>query len=269
MLGRFIGYYASLREFLSFGETLRFIFGYAVAKLSGKHADRLHPIRVGRYTFYFPSVDIFGWLFIEIFFRHSYYIEKTGEPLRIIDAGANIGVSLLYIKFMAPHAQVLCFEPNPAALVVLQKNITANHWGDSVEAHPYALGEQDGTAAFYRKAETDSSAGTTPLGRAKAFEVEVKRLSEFVNGPVDLLKLDIEGGEFAVLDDLIQTEKLRQIQRIQLEYHYEPGVFTRPLSDILVLLEQQGFRTVVQTMTKLPAMIHSDARHSYMVYAWR
>lgn len=60
----------------------------------------------------------------------------------MIDCGANIGVSLLYIKIRAPRARVSCFEPNPAARAVIEKNITANNLEKDVQIFPYALGKK-------------------------------------------------------------------------------------------------------------------------------
>ena len=53
---------------------------------------------------YFPSSYFFTGLFSEIFLNETYYLAPTQQSLRAIDCGANIGVSLLYIKVRASHA---------------------------------------------------------------------------------------------------------------------------------------------------------------------
>lgn len=233
-------------------------------------------IPVGPYTFYFPSLDYFVGLFTEIFFKETYYIVPTQEPIQVIDCGANIGVSLLYIKTRAPHARVRCFEPNPAARAVLEKNITANNWGDTVQVFPCALGKEKGTAEFFvDEGEATSSGGS--LGHhtknknrgLNSYSVDVDVLSHFIDKPVDFLKIDIEGPEFDVLEELKIQKKLQQITTIQLEYHYIPGSFTRPLSDLLILLESEGFHTFVESNAAPHTVLGHDGWHTYMVFAWR
>ena len=163
-LARFLNYFAYLRKLFGFWRACTFMFFYALAKLWGDHKGKLHYIPVGPYAFYFPSVLYFAGLFNEIFFKEEYYLDNTNEPLRVLDCGANIGISLLYIKLRVPNARVTCFEPNPAARAVLEKNIQANSWQDSVEVLPYALGVAAGKAQFTTGTiDTDSGGRLVPI----------------------------------------------------------------------------------------------------------
>lgn len=275
-LSRSIGYFSQLRALLGLTAACRFAVAHLGNKLRPPRPGKLAHIPVGPYTFYFPSIDYFAGLFAEIFLNETYYLPQTQEPIRVIDCGANIGMSLLYIKIRAPRANVLCFEPNPAARAVLEKNIKENKWETEVKVLPYALGKEKGTVDFFVDArEATSSGGSTGHYQNSAhrnlnsYTVDVDILSRYVDHKVDLLKIDIEGGEFDVLEDLVARNKLHFVAGLQLEYHYFPGVTTRALSDMLVLLESGGFRTFAEPTALPHQVVEHDRAHAYMVFAWR
>jgi hypothetical protein len=70
--------------------------------------------------------------------------------------------------------------------------------------------------------------------------VEVAPLSEFISGPVDLLKVDIEGSEVAAFAELEASGKMPLIRQIFIEYHHLPGE-TSSLASFLDRLERHGF----------------------------
>lgn len=273
---RFTGYFSRLRMLIGFTAACAFTLSYIWNKTNPPSGGRLAHVQVGPYVFYFPSFEYFEGLFTEIFFKETYYISETREPIRVIDCGANIGMSLLYIKIRAPHALVTCFEPNPAARAVLEKNIAANGWGEDVQIFPYALGKKKGTANFFvDDKEATSSGGSMSLiaknkdQKLDSYLVDVDTLSSYVYEKVDFLKMDIEGGEFDVLEELASQNKFCLISEIQLEYHYVPRVFTRPLSDMLKLFELAGFKTFVQSNAQAYQILGQESWHTYMVFAWR
>ena len=54
------------------------------------------------------------------------FFTPIGERPLIIDCGANIGVSVLEWKTRWPHAEIICFEPDPFASKILQMNVDKN-----------------------------------------------------------------------------------------------------------------------------------------------
>lgn len=273
---RLIGYFSQLRALIGFTASCTFAVTHAWNRIHPSQGGGLANVLVGPYTFYFPSLQYFEGLFTEIFLKGTYYIMPTREPIRVIDCGSNIGVSLLYTKTRAPYAQVLCFEPNPAARAVLEKNIKANNWEKEVQVLPYALGKEKGVTTFFIDDTVATSSGGSVARYIKnknhvldSYTVEVDTLSHYIDGPIDFLKVDIEGSEFDVLEELSRQKKFQQIATIQLEYHYIPKFFTRPLSEMLFLLESQGFRTFVQSNVLAPQVVNQNDLHTYMIFAWR
>ncbi len=274
MISRTAGYFSHLRKLLGFRAALIFSVYYFLYK-SGTVRLKLYKIPVGPFDFYFTSVKHFAGLFMEIFFKGYYHLEKTDISLEAIDCGANIGVSLLYIKLMAPRARVKCFEPNPAALTLLNKNIEANGWQNDVIVYPYALGKTKGRVEFFVDRDDASSYGASlskylasrrPLN---SFLVDIVCLSDYITGLIDFLKIDIEGAEFDVLEDLIETNKMRDISQIQLEHHYHPEFFKKSLDEMLKLLEGAGFQFKVRTVREPRSVSAKDQLSAYMVYAGR
>lgn len=275
-LFRFVGYFYQLRALIGFRAAFAFALANIENNINPPRDGKFAHVPVGSYVFYFPSLPYFEGLFTEIFFKGTYYLEPTQKPIQVIDCGANIGVSLLYIKIRAPRARVICFEPNPAARAVLEKNIESNNWSGEVQVFPYALGKEKGMADFYvDESEATSSGGSTASHlkdknrRLNSYAVEVDTLSHYIDRYIDLLKIDIEGPEFDVLEELAAEQKLRSVAAIQLEYHYIPGFFTRPLSEMLTLLESEGFYTFVASSTPSHDIVGRDTRHTYMIFAWR
>lgn len=273
---KYIGYFSQLRALIGFKAACTFTFTHLWNKANPPRDGRLASVSVGPYTFYFPSIDYFVGLFTEIFFKETYYLAPTDTSISVIDCGANIGMSLLYIKIRAPRARVMCFEPNPAARAVLERNIEENKWQDEVRVLPYALGKKKGTADFFVDAKTATSSGGSTGRHTKnknqslnSYTVEVDILSRHIDSAIDFLKIDIEGAEFDVLEELVAQEKLRSVSVLQLEYHYIPNVFTRPLSEMLALLESEGFHTFVESNMPPHRIIGRDTWHTYMVFAWR
>jgi len=78
-------------------------------------------------------------------------------------------------------------------------------------------------------------------GQEKEITVEARRLSEFINAPVDLLKLDVEGAEAKVIADLLESGKLDFVHQMIVEYHHNIPNETPRLGSFLSNLESAGW----------------------------
>ena len=72
-------------------------------------------------------------------------------------------------------------------------------------------------------------------------KVRTDRLSNYLNGNVDLLKIDIEGSEFFVIEDLYDNNKLSLVQIVVMEFHNNVSDKNK-LSPILKMFEDSGFK---------------------------
>jgi FkbM family methyltransferase len=181
--------------------------------------------------------------FREIFARQHYYFRPATDAPVIFDCGANLGLATIYFKWLYPLAKIHAFEPDPTTFKVLERNIAANHLGD-VTAHNCALWDSDTEIQFFtHKTVPGSLRMSTNSGRIDGTESRVpgRRLSAFINQPVDLLKIDVEGAEHRVICELLSSGKLSTIRQLVIEYHHHIGGEPSRLASFLEMLERAGF----------------------------
>ncbi len=159
----------------------------------------------------------------EIFVREEYYFSAEDPEPYIIDGGAHSGFSIAYFKSLYPDARIVAFEPDASNRNLTAENVSTNAWSN-VALEPYALGGSDGVAEFF-VSSVDSMAGTLThrLHEKKQLgemvTVNVRSLRPWIDRQVDLLKLDIEGAEYDVFNDI--EENLHLIKMIVCEVHID------------------------------------------------
>ena len=181
----------------------------------------------------------------EVFVKGEYFFAATKDAPVILDCGANIGLATLFFKRLYPKARVHSFEADPTTSDVLRYNVEQNHL-PGVTVSNVLLSDHSGTEKFYVAAETPGSLMMSAVASrfaTKGREISVRsaRLSEYIDEPVDLLKLDVEGSEFAVMNDLVESGKITQIAQMIIEYHHRIGNEPSRLASFLALLESAGF----------------------------
>jgi hypothetical protein len=85
------------------------------------------------------------------------------------------------------------------------------------------------------------SANPERTSNCREIIVKAGKLSAYIDGPVDLVKLDVEGAEWDVMTDLKNSGKLSLIRRLIIEYHHKIGSQASCLGRFLSLLEEEGF----------------------------
>jgi FkbM family methyltransferase len=191
----------------------------------------------------FRDGQSFLLLMDEIFISEIYDVALPPAP-RIIDCGSNIGASLAYFYSRDPKSRITAFEGDEGNFRYLAANCKINSW--TADIHCLALDRTDGEKTWY----TFGDAGTLRSGfrtefsadaPAMARQVRTVPLSRYIDGRVDLLKLDIEGAEHAVIQDLVESGKIGSIDRIVMEYHHHVTPDEDRLGPILCALEKAGF----------------------------
>ncbi|MGI5242308.1 FkbM family methyltransferase [Dactylosporangium sp. CA-139066] len=122
----------------------------------------------------------------------------------VIDVGANIGIyACVGAAHLPPGGRLTAFEPVPANLALLQRNLAQNGRSDRVTVEPCAVGEAPGATMIHLASGSGNhslAAAVTGGGRG-ALPVRVTSLSDHLGAgsPVDLLKVDVEGYDGYVL----------------------------------------------------------------------
>lgn len=200
---------------------------------------------IGKFTVTYFNKEEFKNLKKEIFHDEIYSIDLNTQNPIIFDAGAHIGLSTLYFKSIYPNANITCFEPNPNVIELLKENIFLNNI-KCVTIQEIALGKRkcekdffvdsSGYGAFstasFRKDAWDSSQ------KSKAIKVNVEKLSKYIDRDIDVLKIDVEGGEKDILEDLVNSNCLKRVRNIIMEYH---PIKNRKIGKIVSILEENNY----------------------------
>jgi FkbM family methyltransferase len=132
-----------------------------------------------------------------------------------LDIGANVGWhTLLMARLVGKDGRVLAAEANPTVRTRLQENLRLNRFAN-VELIPYAMMDSEGTAEFYDPAADNGDSGSgyivtnSPQSRRGIIPVETRQVDSVISAArierLDLIKIDVEGFEWAVLQGGTQT----------------------------------------------------------------
>jgi FkbM family methyltransferase len=122
------------------------------------------------------------------------------------DVGAHIGVlSLVAARLVGTHGAVFAFEADPANAARVEEHVRRNDLAQ-IQVVPCAVWSSGGRVRFERASALSSlNQGAVATGQAETTEnmlnVEAIAIDDFVHGhaPPDLIKIDVEGDETAVL----------------------------------------------------------------------
>jgi FkbM family methyltransferase len=135
----------------------------------------------------------------QMFWRGDYDSPKPLHDVRnIVDLGANVGYSCLYWCQTYPLSQVTAFEPHPVHLDATKENLTRNGFLDRVKVVGAAAGTSEKHSYL-----TDGRSSSAVTDQPAAFQIRVLDIfgeQELLN-KIDILKIDIEGGEYEILSD--------------------------------------------------------------------
>jgi len=194
---------------------------------------------------YFYYYNFLFYLYNEIFMNDAYKFKSENKNPFIIDCGGNIGIATLYFKCLYPKSEILVFEPSSENFNLLKKNIDANSLNNITCIQK----------ALHNKKTTMTLNGTgTVMGsfiinydNIETEKIETDLLSNYITKEIDLLKIDIEGSECNVIEDLAINKKLKFIKQIILEYHHMPEILNKNnLSQILHLLKSNNFKCEIK-----------------------
>jgi FkbM family methyltransferase len=210
-----------------------------------------------------------SFLFREIFLGNEYYFVGENDSPYIIDCGSNIGMSILYFKVLYPHSRIVAFEPGEEPYFCLEENVKNNRL-NSVTVYKAALSNKEGTIdLFYDQDNVGSLRMSTKQERMpkQRRSVEASLLSKHIDQDVDFLKIDIEGTELEVIEELSDARKLRYVKQMVIEYHHHIVKGLDEFSRMLRLLEDAGFGYQIGSYLRGP--LRREQFQDIIVYAYR
>jgi FkbM family methyltransferase len=125
------------------------------------------------------------------------------------------------------RARIYAFEPDPTSFRRLRERLGGH---DNVVARQFGLSGRDQLATLALDGP-GSSVGPRP-GLFGTARVELRDvvgvLDELGIERIDLMKVNIEGGEFDLFDRLIETDWLRRIRLVSVQFHeWHPKAYRR------------------------------------------
>lgn len=166
----------------------------------------------------------------ELMFADSYrmafeHLRATSGPATVVDLGGNIGLFSLIAAAQQPQLMVHAFEPGPPNYRLFEINRLANsRFTDRIVLHREAVGGQARTTNWFFDEANPGGSSLFGTGQGASFEVKISAFRDVIaatEGPIALVKIDIEGAEFEILQQT-PAETWARIPAIALELHDDP-----------------------------------------------
>ena len=231
------------------------------SKLFWKNIAR--PIKFLNYKIQIQDFLSFYYEVIYIFRDQIYYFESKNKKPLIIDGGTCIGTSILYFKRIYPESRIIAFEPSTEVFKILGENILKNRLED-VKLINRGLYDSETRLSFSNN-EVDSGK-IDPNGENA---IDVIRLSKYIVETIDFLKLNIEGAEYQVLEELDESKKIKEIREMCLEWHSFSHQ-KQNLDKVLEILTKNNFKYYISSLsTARPGKFKAEDETEYflMIYA--
>jgi FkbM family methyltransferase len=163
-----------------------------------------------------PDLEVVNDCLVE----REYADVRANDVHVIIDAGAHIGAASMHFAATYPDARIIAIEPQRDNYELMVRNTADLHqitpiFGALAEtAGERALGDRGTGNWGYTIVASDEA---DPTGEIVSCVTIAELLDEYDFGAIDILKLDIEGGELAVLADC--DGWIDRVEVITLELH--------------------------------------------------
>lgn len=190
--------------------------------------EEVYAQELGRSLWIRPGTsDVAGW---EGVFRDRSHVPPSEMPTpeKVLDLGANIGVTAAHYQSLWPDALIWMVEPNPDNLLLARKN--------APRAVPLelAVARESGWQSLREEGLSADAYTLADDGARQVYVLSLERLLKTL-GPVDFCKMDIEGSEWEVLD------QLEGIGHLLVEFHDEPRDYPNILKRGLSALSVRGW----------------------------
>jgi len=157
---------------------------------------------------------------------------------------ASFDLSLITSYSCTVHA----FDPTPKSIHWVSNTLTE----EKFVFHPWALGERDGQLKLYLPTNSDhvsASVEKGPFSSDQYFNADCFRLGtirkRLGHQRIDVLKMDIEGAEYGVIDELVKSREIDDVVQLLVEFHHVNPPFTKKSTiDAIISLRNEGFLVI-------------------------
>ncbi|MCZ8230489.1 FkbM family methyltransferase [Flavobacterium sp.] len=201
------------------------------------------------------SLKIYVETFEEFFILNEVFVQNTynfsyDEKSVIIDIGANIGISCLYFSRLFNVLKIYAFEPVGMSYQQAMLNMSLNGvTKELVEFYNVGLGEKDKNEVFFFNRNVKGNTGVRgnlsssfkadAVVKTKVMindaSVQLRRIIDDNPNVKIIVKMDCEGGEYDIFDNIAYSGILKEIDCLMIEWH-DKGAF-----EIEKYLKKNGF----------------------------
>ncbi len=164
----------------------------------------------------------------------------------LLDLGANIGLTTLWMATHADFGPIVAVEPDPGNAALMKKNLQQN--GISCTVIEAAVGPDDGTT-YFEENSWSNMGRVSEKGRPVRLVSVATILRECDLKHVGLAKVDIEGSEQALF--LGPGEWMRQIDAMIVEFH--PAIVDYPL--LTKTVASRGFEYIPASQSNMDCFL--------------
>lgn len=207
----------------------------------------------------------------EIFIINEIFVVKTYafdcfEPCIVVDVGMNVGIASLFFASLKNVEKVIGFEPFAQTIAQARLNIGRNpECQRKIELHNVGWGNGDHILEVKYDYSVKGQVGIhgtsfvkSALSNVENQSIEIRDASVIVRGILKLhnersiiMKLDCEGSEYAIMQNLFANNLLTSFKLILIEWHQQgPDL-------LLALLRQSGFVSFYQQTSLNVGMIYA------------
>jgi FkbM family methyltransferase len=215
-------------------------------------------------SFYYSSSPDMHLLGIEN--GGGWVINTKHPPAIAYCAGVGLNMSFELELAKISHQPVLVFDPSPTAIETVAKSDTTN-----IQFFPIGLAAEDGTIEFSVPKKPKEGSYSIPMEGVERVTFHCNKLSTIMgeNGhkALDLLKMDIEGFEYEVIDQVL-SEHI-PIRQICVEFHHwmKPGQTSQMVSRLRkagykIVHKNRGDHTFLMGDTRYTQLLRASATES-------
>lgn len=210
---------------------------------------------MGRFTEYYDALSAFGVLNFASLEEsgEAHFLDAFARSVRVpvvFDVGANVGDYTRQVLTRSPMAHVLAFEPHPRTFVRLAGFLLH----PQVTVLNLALGDRKGELEIFDYRDHDGTCHASPYREvietlhhapAVAHRVRASTVAEVCDEydlrHIDLLKIDTEGHEYAVLQGAEPMIRDGRIDVIHFEFNEMNVISRRFFKDFWDFLPEYDF----------------------------
>ncbi|MFY0594221.1 FkbM family methyltransferase [Roseivirga sp.] len=220
---------------------------------------RLNQVTINNTSFELKEM-FYGFLLYEIFVQETYQYDFK-SPSIVVDIGSNVGIAALYFAQKTNVEKVFSFEPFQETFAAAQNNLDLNpELRSKVFMENFALSDEEKTLTVDYSFQTSQLSSIKEIDKDRPDShdlqlttIQVKKTSEVLmpilkenSDKTKVLKIDTEGSEYEIVEDLAKSGLLKVFDSIMIEWHgqgYEVLLKTLKKNNFEVRVTDQDYST--------------------------